>query len=195
MANIEDAMIIASQLRPGMALRYEGQKFKVVSCEYHPGQGKMGGTSHVRLQNLVTRTFREMSLRAELKLETLPVEKQSLEFLYADAGQSYFMDPQSYDQIGIDNALIGPASRFLASGMHLPVEFVDGQPISVLFPDIIEMGVADTAPPVHGQQDNTWKTARLENGFEVMVPQFIKTGDRIRLDLGSLKYVDRAKIR
>jgi elongation factor P len=188
-------MIIASQLRPGMAIRYQDHKFKVMSCEYHPGQGKMGGIAHVRLQNLATRTFRELSLRAELKLETLAVEKQSLEFLYADADQSYFMNPQSYDQIGIENVLIGPARRFLEPGMQLPVEFVDGQPISVLFPDIIEMGVADTAPPLHGQQDNTWKTARLENDIEVMVPQFIKAGDHIRLDVRSLKYVDRAKIR
>jgi elongation factor P len=188
-------MIIASQLRPGIALRYEGQKYKVVGCEYHSGQGKMGGVAHVRLQSLATRTFRELSLRAELKLETLPVEKQSLEFLYADADHSYFMDPQSYDQIGIDNALIGPASRFLAPGLQLPVEFVDGQPINLLFPDIIEMGIAATAAPVHGQQDNTWKTARLENDVEVMVPQFIKTGDRIRVNVGSLTYVDRAKSR
>jgi elongation factor P len=178
-----------------MALRYDGQKFKVVSCEYHPGQGKMGGAAHVRFQNLATRTFREISLRAELKLETLPVEKQSMEFLYADMDQSYFMSPQSYDQIGIDNELIGPVSRFLAPGMQLPVEFVDGEPITVVFPDIIEAGVAETAPPAHGQQDSTWKTARLDNDVEVMVPQFIKTGDRIRLEVGSLRYVDRAKPR
>ena len=188
-------MIIASQLRPGMAVRHEGQNFKVVSSEYHPGQGKMGGVTHVRLQNLATRTFRELSLRAELKLDTLPVEKLSMEFLYADADQSYFMNPQSYEQVGVDNGLIGPAGRFLASGMLLPVEFVGGQPISVVFPDIIEVGVAETSPPSHGQQDNTWKSARLDNGLEAMVPQFIKTGDRIRLDTATFKYVDRAKSR
>jgi elongation factor P len=188
-------MITASQLRPGMAIRHEGQDFKVVSCEYHPGQGKMGGVAHIRLQNLSTRTFREQSLRAELKLETLPVEKQSMEFLYSDGDQSYFMNPQNFDQIGIDNALIGEAGRFLQAGMQLPVEFVDGQPISVVFPDIIEIGIVDTPPPVHGQQDNTWKPARLENDIKVLVPQFIKTGDRIRLDVNTQKYVDRAKSR
>ncbi len=186
-------MISASQLRPGMAIRHEGQNLKVISCEYHPGQGKMGGVTHARFQNLTTRTFRELSLRAELKLEVLPVEKQNLEFLYADADQSYFMNPQTYDQIGIDNALIGAASRFLLPGMQVPVEFVDGNPISVVFPDLIEIGVADTAPPAHGQQDNTWKAAQLENGVQIQVPQFIKSGDRVRLDVGSLKYVDRAK--
>jgi len=188
-------MIVASQLRPGMAVRHEGQGYKVVSCDYHPGQGKMGGVAHVRLQNLSTHTFKELSLRAELRLETLPVEKMSMEFLYADADQSYFMHPASFEQLEIDNQLIGSASRFLEAGMQLPVEFVDGQPVSVVFPDVVELGVADTAPPAHGQQDNTWKTARLDNGLEVLVPPFIKTGDRIRLDIAATRYVDRAKSR
>ncbi len=155
----------------------------------------MGGVSHARLQNISTRTFREQSFRAELKLETLPVEKQSLEFIYSDSDQCYFMNPQSFDQIGIDLALIGQASRFLQPGMQLPVEFVEGRPINVVFPDIIELGIVDTAPPVHGQQDNTWKPARLENDIQILVPQFIKTGDRIRLDVSTQKYVDRAKNR
>jgi elongation factor P len=53
--------------------------------------------------------------------------------------------------------------------------------------------VADTAPPAHQQTDSVWKPARLENGLEIMVPQFIKTGDVIRLDVAELKYMDRAK--
>ncbi len=186
-------MVTAQQLRPGMAFRFEGVNYKVMSCEYHPGQGKMGGVAHVRLKNLATGTFREQSLRADLKLDVLPVEKKSMEFIYSDAGQCYFMSPESYEQFGIEEVVIGAASRFLQPGMQLPVEFIEGQPVSVVFPDIIEMQVAETAPPVHGQQDSTWKSARLDNGVKILVPQFIKGGDLIRIDIESLKYVDRAK--
>ena len=186
-------MVVASQLRPGMAIRFEGHAYKVVASEYHPGQGKMGGVAHVRLKSLSTGTFREQSFRSELKLEDLPVEKQSLAFLYSDSDQCYFMNPETFEQIGIAAAVIGPQARFLQTEMQLPVEFVEGQPVSVVFPDIIEVRVAETAPPAHGQQDNTWKTARLENGIEIMVPQFIKNGDMIRLDVENLKYIDRAK--
>ncbi len=186
-------MVTAQQLRLGMAIRFEGANYKVMSCEYHPGQGKMGGVAHVRLKNLATGTFREQSFRAELKLELLPVEKRPMEFIYSDAGQCYFMSPETFEQIGIEEAVVGPPSRFLQPGMHLPVEFIEGQPVSVVFPDIIEMRVAETAPPAHGQQDSTWKSARLDNGSSLLVPQFIKSGDMIRIDLATLKYVDRAK--
>ena len=58
---------------------------------------------------------------------------------------------------------------------------------------MMEVRIADTAPPSHQQQDNTWKPARLKNGLEIMVPQFIKTGDVVPLDVENLKYMDRAK--
>jgi elongation factor P len=84
-------------------------------------------------------------------------------------------------------------ARFLKSEMRVPVEFVEGRPVSVSFPDIVEIQVADTAPPVHAQQDSTWKPATLENGVEIQVPQFVKVGDVVRLDMQTLKYMERAR--
>jgi elongation factor P len=186
-------MITASQLRAGMAVRFEGQPYKVVASEYHPGQGKMGGAAHARLKNLSTGTIWEHSFRAELKLEEMTVEKRSMTFLYADDDHCWFMDPENFEQVGIPNAVIGGQARFLRPDMTVPVEFVEEAPVSVLFPDVIEVRIADTAPPVHAQQDSNWKPATLENGVEIMVPLFIKGGDLIRLDLNALRYMDRAK--
>ena len=186
-------MVPASQLRAGMAIRHEGQIYKVMAAEYHGGQGKMGGGTHARLKNLTTGTLWEHSFRAELKVEDLEVAKQSMDFLYSDDDLCYFMNPDTFEQVGVSRSVIGAQAQFLTPEMRVPVEFVEGQPMSVLFPDIIEIQVADTAPPVHAQQDSTWKAAKLENGVEVMVPQFIKMGERIRLDLSSLKYLERAR--
>jgi elongation factor P len=186
-------MVLASQLRAGMAIGFEGQSYRVVAADYHPGQGKMGGVTHARLQNLETHTFRELSLRAELKLADLPVERLSLEFLYADGSQCCFMNPETFEQTEIPRALVGPRETFLETGMRLTVEFVDGRPVHVVFPDVLEVKIADTAPAAHQAADAAFKPARLANGIEIMVPQFIKTGDLIRLDLENMRYMDRAR--
>ena len=186
-------MVPASQLRAGVAVRHEGQIYRVMAAEYHGGQGKMGGVAHVRLKNLATGTLWEHSFRADIKLEDLAVEKQNMEFLYSDSDQCYFMNPDDYEQIAIPVSLIGQQAQFLQPQMRLPVEFVEGQPVSVLFPDSIEIRVAETAAPIHQQQDNTLKPAKLENGVEIMAPQFIKAGDLIRLDVAGLKYIERVK--
>jgi elongation factor P len=186
-------MISASQLRAGMAIVYQGHRYKVVAAEYHPGQGKMSGAAHTRLYNLDTGTFWEYSFRGELKLEDIPVERQSLEFLYAAGGMYCFMHPETFEQLEIPPAMVGAQSVLLTPGMKLTVEFVDGRPMAVIFPDIVELKVSDTAPPLHQQADSAFKPARLESGLEVMVPQFVKTGDAIRVDAATMKYVDRAR--
>ncbi len=186
-------MVAASQLRPGMAIRHEGTIYKVISADYHPGQGKMGGVTHAHLQNLQTGAFWDHGFRADLKLEDVPLDKVPMDYLYQDGEQCVFMNPDTYEQVEIPGSLIGPQAKLLLEQMRVAVEFVEGRPVSVQFPEVLEVKVADTAPPAHNQQDNTWKEAQLENGLTIMVPQFIKTGDVIRLDTQKLQYMDRAK--
>ncbi len=186
-------MIAASQLRTGMAIRFEGQPYKVLAAEYHPGQGKMGGVTHARLRNLDTGTQWEHSFRAELKIEELEIEKQPMDYLYEDGGQCCFMNPETFEQIAVPASLIGPQAALLQPEMRVAVEFVEERPVSVVFPDVLELRIAETAPPAHGQVDSVWKPARLEAGVEIMVPQFIKTGDTVRLDVANMKYMDRVK--
>jgi len=186
-------VITAAQIRVGMAIRYEGQPYRVIGADYHPGQGKMGGVNHLQLRNLKTGTTWAQSIRAELRIEEIPVERQNLEFLYATESDGVFMDPQSYEQVEIPLATLGAPVKFLSPGIVLPVEFLEGRAVSVVYPDFVEVAVEDTAPPAHAQVDTTWKPARLANGVSIMVPPFVKKGDAIRLNLTTLKYMDRAR--
>ena len=188
-------MVVSSQLRPGMAIKHEGQPYRVIAAEYHPGQGRMGGCTHARLQNLDTHTFWEHSFRSDLRFEEIPLEKQGLEFLYSSTDTCCFMNPDTFEQTELPAALVGPQAGFLEPGMKISIEFLDGRPVNVLFPGFLEVRIADTAPPMHQQADTTFKTARAGNGVEIMVPQFIKTGDTIRIDLQTMKYMDRVKVK
>ena len=186
-------MIAASQLRPGMAIHYQDQNYKVLAADYHPGQGKMGGVTHARLRSLDTGTQWEHNFRADMKLEDLPIEKKSMDYLYSDEGFHVFMNPDTCEQAEVPEKLVGERGRFLTPEMRISVEFLGEKPVSVDMPAYLEVKIADTSPPVHAQQDSTWKPAVLENGVEILVPQFIKSGEAIRLDLETLKYMDRAK--
>ena len=187
-------MVLASQLRAGMAIQFEGHPYKVLAAEYHSGQGKMGGSTHARLQNLDTGALRDYSFRADLKLEDLALERKPVDFLYSDETACYFMDPLTCEQTEVPLALAGEHARLLVPEMRVSLEFLGERVVSLQLPDFLELRVADTPPPAHsGGQDNTWKPARLENGMEVMVPQFLKTGDVIRVDVAQMKYMDRVK--
>src|SRR5260370_25573116 len=114
-----------------------------------------------------------------------------LEFLHADADQCCFMNPESYEQTEIERSVVGPQAEFLLPGMKLGVEFVEGRPVHVLFPEFVQVSVADTAPPSRQPQDSAFKPARLENAASIIVPLSIKTGDIVRVDLRAMKYMDR----
>jgi len=187
------SMVLASHLRAGLAIRHEGQLYKVLVAVYHPGQGKMGGACHCRLRNLGTGTLWEHSFRSDLRLEDVPLGKEPMDYLYADAAGHCFMNPETFEQVTIPASLIGEQAQLLQAQMRVHVESVEGNPVSVVFPDVLDVRIADTSPPVHAQQDSNWKTAKLETGVQIMVPQFIKVGDMIRLDVANLKYMERAK--
>jgi len=187
-------MLVASQLRAGTALRLSGDVWKVLAAEYHGGGGKMGGVTHARLRNVKTGTQREWRFRADEPVEVVELEKQPMQFLYSNADAATFMNPETFDQTDIRLELLGKAAPFLTPEMTVPVEFCEGRPIGVTFPEIVEVRVAETAPPIHTQgTDNVWKQARLENGVVLHVPPFIAEGEGIRVDVEKGTYVERAK--
>jgi elongation factor P len=186
-------MVIASQLRSGMILKVDQDLFKVIDSEYHLGQGKMPGSVHAKLRNVLKGSLKELRCRPEERLEETQLEKQEMEFLYSDADSATFMNPRTYDQVSIPLAAIGATAAFLQPEVKVPVEFYQGQPVSIVFPEIVEAKVLTTAQPIHQQQDNTYKPATLENGLELKVPHFIKPGETIRVEVASGRYVDRVR--
>ena len=186
-------MSIASQLRPGVVLKMGEDLLKVIESDYHLGQGKMPGSVHAKARHVLKGTFKELRFRPEDRLEDVTLERQDMEFLYSDADSAVFMNPVTYDQISIPLEAIGAAEKFLKPEMKVPVEFHGGEPVSIVFPSMVEVKVATTAQPVHQQQDNTYKDATLENGLEVLVPHFIRPGEIVRIEVATGKYVDRVR--
>ncbi|HUI83523.1 MAG TPA: elongation factor P, partial [Candidatus Binatia bacterium] len=186
-------MVIATDLKPGSAVRIEGQVYKVLEIESKAGTAKLGGVVKAKLSNVASGRLWEPHFRPQERLEDLELERRNMEFLYGDEDGCTFMDPVSFEQVQVPLAIVGPAEKFLQPGMQIPVEFFETQPISIVFPDVVEVRVADTAPVAHSQQDSTFKEATLENDLVVRVPLFIASGELIRVDVRSLRYVERAR--
>ncbi len=186
-------MLMASDLRAGVAVRIGGVFYKVIEVTHHAGQGKMGGSTHAKLRQIETGNTREWRFRPDEPVEEVRPERHALQFLYRDDLLSHFMHPETFEQVDIENIRLGRAAAILVESMTVPVEFVDAHPVGIVMPDIVEVRVSTTAPPVRTHGDtNVWKEATLENGAKVMVPPFIASGETIRVDVEQGKYVERA---
>jgi elongation factor P len=187
-------MVIASELRAGSAIRIEGEIYKVLEVEAKAGAAKMGGVVKTKLLNARSGRMSEPHFRPQERLEDLQLERHMLEFLYAEGDTCTFMRPDTFEQIEVPGTVLGLGEQFLQAGMEMPVEFFEGEPISVVFPEITEARVSETAPPSHSQQDSAWKEAKLENGLAIRVPLFIAPGEVVRVEVKTGRYVERAHL-
>lgn len=187
-------MIIASDLQPGVVLRMDRQIYLVLEVESKAGAAKLGGVVKTKLRNVKTAHMWEPHFRPQERLEDVEVQRRPMQFLYAEGEQCTFMDPDSFEQVEISSALLGSFAGFLQPGMQLPVDFFEGEPISVSLPDVAEVQVKRTAPPVHAQQDTAWKEAVLENGMAIRVPLFIAPGETVRIEVKTGRYIERLRM-
>jgi len=186
-------MVIASELRPGMVIRFEGQVYKVLDVESKSGAAKMGGVVKASLSNLHGGRMLDQHFRPHEKLEDFELERHNMEFLYSGDDGVTFMNPVTFEQVEIAHDMIGRTEKFLTPEMTLPVEFFEGKPVSIVLPQIIEAKVETTAPPIHAQQESAFKEATLQNGLEIKVPLFIGPGEIVRVEVRTGKYVDRVR--
>ena len=186
-------MVNATDLRAGMVIKIDDEPYYVAAADYHIGQGKMPGSVHARLRDILKGTTKDLRFRPDERLEETALEKQQMEFLYSDADSATFMNPQSFEQLSIPLETIGPGHTFLKTEMEVSIEFYNGRPVNVLLPEMVELAVETTVPPIHQQQDSTFKPATLENGMELTVPQFIAPGEVVRIEVATGKYVERLR--
>ncbi|CUT02809.1 elongation factor P [Candidatus Kryptobacter tengchongensis] len=184
-------MILATEIREGMALRIEGTIYKVIEAKVHAGSGQMQGFVSTRLLNLSTGHYTERRFRTDEKVEDVELIRKPMEYIYNDGDLFYFMDPQTYEQVGVPKEALGNFAKFLKEGTKVDVEFLGDQPISVRSPKTVDLKVVLTGSGVKEAQDNTMKSATLENGMEILVPQFIKEGEIVRVDVETMRYVER----
>lgn len=185
----------AAEMRSGTVLRFEGDFYRVIDSSFHAGGGQLGGVVHAKLLNLRTRGAIERRFRPDERLDPVDVERARWQFIYADGDDYYFMNPDTFEQVPIAASMLGPAKAFVHPDLEVTVESFEGKPLHIVLPDAVELRVAETAEPMHQRDTSAMKTAKLENGVEVLVPLFIKTGDLVRIDTATGRYLERAKAR
>ena len=146
------------------------------------------------MKNVITGSVVETSFNPTAKFESAYVDRKSMEFSYKDGNLYYFMDPETFELVPIDEKVLGDNFRFVKENMACTINSFKGNVFSVDPPNFVELTVAETDPGFAGNTaTNVLKPATLETGAEIKVPLFIGPGDRIRIDTRTGEYLERAK--
>jgi len=185
-------MISATQLRPGMVIKYNNDLYSVFSVT-HRTPGNLRGFVQAKMRNLKSGTMTENRFSSEDRVEKAIMEEHEMEYLYDDGEYYYFMNIQSFEQMHLMKDLLGDATQYLIPNLKVTVEFYEGKPISVELPATVDMTVVETEPGLKGATvSNVTKPAKLETGLVVQVPPFITEGEKIRVNTAEGTYQERA---
>ena len=185
-------MIAATQLRPGMVVKFNNDLFSVFSM-VHRTPGNLRGFVQAKMRNLRSGSMIEHRFSSEDRIERIALDEHEMEYLYDDGEYYYFMNTENYEQMHLTKDLLGDGVLYLIPQLRVNVEFYEGKPISVELPPSVEMTVMETEPGLKGATvSNVTKPAKLETGLVVQVPPFINQGERIRVSTSEGTYQERA---
>ena len=185
-------MLSATQLRPGMVIKFNKELHSVFSMA-HRTPGNLRGFVQAKMRNLRNGSMTEHRFSSEDKVEKAILDEQDMEFLYADGDFYYFMNTENYEQMHLTKELLGDATDYLIAQLKVAVKFYEGKPISVELPATVDLTVLETEPGLRGATvSNVTKPAKMETGLVVQVPPFINEGEKIRVNTSEGTYSERA---
>jgi elongation factor P len=183
----------ATQIRRGMVIVFEGEPVRVVEFRHHT-PGNLRAMVQAKLKSLRTGSSFEHRFRAADSIEPAWMETHELEYMYDSGGTFHFMNTTNYDQIEMEEEALGDNAPWMQPGMKIQAEFYDGRPIGVRLPNSLTLEIVETNPVMKtATKTASTKPARLENGVTVNVPEFVATGDKVRVNPTTGEYIERAK--
>lgn len=184
--------ISAFDIRPGNILEYEKGLWRVLKTDFvKPGKG--GAFMQVEMKNIETGTKTNTRFRSEEKMEKAVVEPRTMQFLYVDTNGYVFMDNESYEQMTLSAELLEGQTGYLLPNTEIQVNMHNDRPIGVELPPVVVLEVVESEPAIKGQTaTGSYKPAKVETGITVMVPQFVNSGEKIRVNTVDGSYIDRA---
>jgi len=175
-----------------MTIEINGEAYQLLEFQ-HVKPGKGGAFVRTRLKAVRTGNILERTFRAGERFELAHVVRQAMQFLYRTGQAMHFMNMESFDELQIPEETVGEAAKFLKEGIEMAVVSYEGEILGVEPPLTVELRVEETALGVRGDTaTGSGKPATLETGAIVQVPFFIESGDVIKVDTRTGKYVERA---
>jgi elongation factor P len=182
--------ILPSEFKRGLVLLIDGAPHVVE--EFHlAGTAQTKHKLHVRLRHLKSGRFTDRTFSEGERVPVADVQHRRVQFSYQDGEDFVFSDVETFEEARLTGDQIGQRRGFLRENEEYRALLLEGRLVDILLPPSVTLKVVETAPPIRGGSDATWKPARLETGLEIMVPLFIAAGEKIRVDTATRKYLGR----
>ncbi len=184
-------MISAGDFRNGLTLEIDGQVMQVLEFQ-HVKPGKGAAFVRTKMKNVIDGGVVEKTFRPTEKFPQARIDRVDMQYLYQDGELYNFMNVENYDQIAIGSDIAGDNMKFVKENEMCKVLSYNGSVFAIEAPLFVELEVTETEPGVKGNTaTGATKPAIVETGAQVMVPLFVNTGDKLKIDTRTGEYLSR----
>lgn len=175
-----------------MAISYNGDVAVVLETQ-HRTPGNLRAFVQATIRSIKTGKSSDVRFSSTEKVEVIPMMTRKMEFSYKDGADYVFSDPETYETVTLTPELVGDSVNYLVENGVVTVTFVEDKAVQVELPSSVVLKITDSPEGIRGDSaNNVMKPATLETGITVQVPLFIKTGEKIKIDTRTGKYMERA---
>ena len=179
-------------MKVGMCILFEKDICRLMEVK-HVTPGNLRGFVQARMRNLRTGNSFDHRFGSTEKVERAILDTVPMEYLYSDPSGHHFMNQETYDQVTMENEVLGDTLLYLLPNMVISVDFFEDKPVGIDLPNTVTLEVVETEPSMKGATASaSYKPAKMETGLTVMVPPFIEPGTKIVIDTRETKYLNRA---
>jgi elongation factor P len=185
-------MATANDLRRGMAISYNGD-IAVILDSQHRTPGNLRAFVQASIRSLRSGKSTDVRFSSTEKIDIIPMTTRKMEFSYKDGEDYVFSDSETYETVTVPPEIVGEAKNFLIENAPVTMTFVDEKAVLIELPSSVVLKVTDAPEGIRGDSsNNVQKSITLETGITTQAPLFIKTGEKIRVDTRTGKYMERA---
>ena len=184
-------MISAGEFKKGVTFEMDGSVFMIVEFQ-HVKPGKGAAFVRTKYKNIITGAVLEKSFRPTEKFPAARIEREDMQYLYNDGDLYYFMNVETYDQVGLTKDQVGDSLKFVKENEMVKVCSHNGNVFAIEPPLFVELEVVETEPGFAGNTaQGATKPATVETGAQVQVPLFVNQGDKLKIDTRTGEYLSR----
>ncbi len=175
-----------------MAINYNGDIVVVLDSQ-HRTPGNLRAFVQATLRSIRTGKSSDVRFSSTERLNVIPMVTRKMEFSYKDGEDFVFSDPETYETVTLSPETVGEARNYLVENGPVTVTFVEEKAVTIELPSSVVLTVTDAPGGIRGDSaNNVQKAVVLETGITVQAPLFIKTGEKIKIDTRTGKYMERA---
>jgi len=185
-------MATANDLRKGVAINYNGDIAVILDCQ-HRTPGNLRAFVQASIRSIKTGKSSDVRFSSTEKIEVVPLSLRKMEFSYKDGDDYVFSDPETFETVNIPPEIVGDAKDYLVENALVAVTQVEEKVVSIEMPASVVLTVTDAPEGIRGDSaNNVQKAVLMETGITIQVPLFIKTGEKLKIDTRTGKYMERA---